>query len=285
MNRAKRTDLITIVVLCVTVLAILLSAMLGSETQEQSEDALPAKEVTYEDYNGKKIGIATGTNLEAESFKYFPDSEYLYFDGYSGLTTALALDPTMIAEVLTVIRELAREGMTMIIVTHEMRFARTVSNRVFYMDEGGIYEQGSPEQIFEHPTREKTRRFIKRLKKLQFSINASSYDYLGTINQLEHFGSDAALSPQDLRNVTLAIEELVFQCIVPAARKQDVNPIIDVLIEHSESDDTLTMQVNWGGEPYNPLEQGDELALSIVDSVVKHASYSYKAANEVICTL
>lgn len=66
MNRAKRTDLITIVVLCVTVLAILLSAMLGSETQEQSEDALPAKEVTYEDYNGKKIGIATGTNLEAE---------------------------------------------------------------------------------------------------------------------------------------------------------------------------------------------------------------------------
>lgn len=219
MNRAKRTDLITIVVLCVTVLAILLSAMLGSETQEQSEDALPAKEVTYEDYNGKKIGIATGTNLEAESFKYFPDSEYLYFDGYSGLTTALALDPTMIAEVLTVIRELAREGMTMIIVTHEMRFARTVSNRVFYMDEGGIYEQGSPEQIFEHPTREKTRRFIKRLKKLQFSINASSYDYLGTINQLEHFGSDAALSPQDLRNVMLAIEELVFQCIVPAASK------------------------------------------------------------------
>ena len=49
----------------------------------------PTREVTYEDYNGKQIGIATGTNLEAESFKYFPNSEYLYFDGYPGLSTAL----------------------------------------------------------------------------------------------------------------------------------------------------------------------------------------------------
>lgn len=68
-----------------------------------------------------------------------------------------ALDPSMIAEVLYVIRELADQGMTMLIVTHEMKFARDVSNRIFYMDEGGIYEEGSPEQIFEHPVREKTR--------------------------------------------------------------------------------------------------------------------------------
>ncbi len=58
-----------------------------------------------------------------------------------------ALDPTMVGEVLQVIRNLAGEGMTMMIVTHEMKFARDVSNRVFYMDEGGIYEDGTPEQI------------------------------------------------------------------------------------------------------------------------------------------
>ena len=62
-----------------------------------------------------------------------------------------ALDPTMVGEVLAVIRNLARQGMTMMIVTHEMKFAREVSNRVFYMDEGIIYEEGTPEQIFEHP--------------------------------------------------------------------------------------------------------------------------------------
>lgn len=72
-----------------------------------------------------------------------------------------ALDPSMKTEVLSVIRSLADEGMTMMIVTHEMSFAREVSNRIFYMDEGLIYEEGSPEQIFDHPRKEKTRRFIR----------------------------------------------------------------------------------------------------------------------------
>ena len=75
-----------------------------------------------------------------------------------------ALDPTMIGEVLAVIRTLAEEGMTMMIVTHEMKFAQEVSNRVFYMDDGGIYEDGTPEQIFEHPEKELTRRFIQKFK-------------------------------------------------------------------------------------------------------------------------
>jgi polar amino acid transport system ATP-binding protein len=60
-----------------------------------------------------------------------------------------ALDPTMVGEVLSVIRTLAQEGLTMMIVTHEMKFARDVSTRVLYMDEGVIYEDGTPEQIFE----------------------------------------------------------------------------------------------------------------------------------------
>ncbi len=78
MNRAKRTDLITIIVLCAIGLAIALSALLGGGAPSSDEDSnkAPARTFTYEDYNGKKIGIATGTNLEAESFKFFPDSEY-----------------------------------------------------------------------------------------------------------------------------------------------------------------------------------------------------------------
>ncbi|MBQ9721574.1 MAG: amino acid ABC transporter ATP-binding protein, partial [Oscillospiraceae bacterium] len=60
-----------------------------------------------------------------------------------------ALDPTLVSEVQSVIRDLSRTGKTMMIVTHEMNFARSISNRVFYMDEGGIYEDGAPEDIFE----------------------------------------------------------------------------------------------------------------------------------------
>ena len=61
----------------------------------------------------------------------------------------------MTSEVLAVIRRLAKEGMTMVIVTHEMEIARSISSRVFYMDEGIIYEEGTPQQIFENPQREK----------------------------------------------------------------------------------------------------------------------------------
>jgi putative lysine transport system ATP-binding protein len=73
-----------------------------------------------------------------------------------------ALDPEMVGEVLKVMKELAQSGLTMLIVTHEMGFARDVSNRVVFMDKGVIAEEGTPEQIFNNPTQERTREFLKR---------------------------------------------------------------------------------------------------------------------------
>lgn len=71
-----------------------------------------------------------------------------------------ALDPEMVGEVLNVMKELAQEGLTMIIVTHEMSFARDVSDRVVFMDDGVIEEQGTPDQLFNHPTSERTKSFL-----------------------------------------------------------------------------------------------------------------------------
>ncbi|AGT11319.1 amino acid ABC transporter ATP-binding protein [Paracoccus aminophilus] len=76
-----------------------------------------------------------------------------------------ALDPEMVGEVLDVMRELAREGMTMMIVTHEMGFAREVSDRVIYVDQGRITESGTPEQFFDNPKSERTRAFLSRVLK------------------------------------------------------------------------------------------------------------------------
>ena len=73
-----------------------------------------------------------------------------------------ALDPEMVGEVLKVMKELAESGLTMLIVTHEMGFAKEVSDRVVFMDKGVIAEEGSPEQIFNNPTQERTREFLKR---------------------------------------------------------------------------------------------------------------------------
>lgn len=74
-----------------------------------------------------------------------------------------ALDPEMVGEVLEVMKRLAQEGMTMVVVTHEMGFAREVANRVFFMDGGGILEEGTPEQIFDHPQEERTKAFLSKV--------------------------------------------------------------------------------------------------------------------------
>lgn len=73
-----------------------------------------------------------------------------------------ALDPEIVAEVLDVMKELAKEGMTMVVVTHEMTFAKEVSDRVVFMDKGIILEEGTPQEIFTHPQHERTRNFLKR---------------------------------------------------------------------------------------------------------------------------
>ena len=73
-----------------------------------------------------------------------------------------ALDPEMVGEVLNVMQSLAEDGLTMIVVTHEMAFARDVSSRVIFMDQGLIEEEGTPEEIFNHPTSKRTQEFLKR---------------------------------------------------------------------------------------------------------------------------
>jgi len=83
-----------------------------------------------------------------------------------------ALDPELVGEVLVAIRDLARDGMTMLVVTHEMQFAREVGDRVVFMDEGRIVEQGTPTDVLDHPREERTQRFLRRSLGLAGSLEA-----------------------------------------------------------------------------------------------------------------
>ncbi|MCI6957639.1 MAG: amino acid ABC transporter ATP-binding protein [Clostridiales bacterium] len=87
------------------------------------------------------------------------DPEVLLFDEPTS-----ALDPEMVGEVLTVMRSLAQEGMTMLVVTHEMAFARDVSNHVVYMSGGVICEEGAPQEVFGNPQKQETRDFLSRFR-------------------------------------------------------------------------------------------------------------------------
>ena len=87
-----------------------------------------------------------------------------------------ALDPELVGEVLVVMRDLAREGMTMLIVTHEMQFAREVGDRLIFMDGGKIVEQGKPRDILERPQEERTRQFLRRTLQLDHALDELTID-------------------------------------------------------------------------------------------------------------
>ena len=177
-----------------------------------------------------------------------------------------ALDPTMIGEVQAVIRDLAKTGKTMMIVTHEMNFARTVSNRVFYMDEGGIYEDGSPKQIFDSPKRDKTRRFIQRLKVLEIKINKKDYDFPATVSSIENYCQKNLVAGRICNRLQLAFEELVQQILLPRLE----NPDINIAIEYSEEKNESVMSINHGLKGFNPLETADELSLSVLKGIASN---------------
>ena len=91
-----------------------------------------------------------------------------------------ALDPELVGEVLVVMRDLARTGMTMIVVTHEMQFAREVGDRLIFMDDGRTVEQGKPTEVLDHPQEERTRRFLRRTLQLSDSLEELTIDEGGT---------------------------------------------------------------------------------------------------------
>ena len=120
-----------------------------------------------------------------------------------------ALDPTMVSEVLAVIRQLAKRGMTMAIVTHEMKFAKDVSTKIFFMNEGVIYEEGTPEQIFDNPQRPATKAFINRYRTLEFQLEDRKFDLYEIFGKQERFCNKYGLGDNMVDRVQHVIEEML----------------------------------------------------------------------------
>jgi len=182
-----------------------------------------------------------------------------------------ALDPTMVSEVLAVIRRLSREGMTMVIVTHEMEFARNTSTRVFYMDEGVIYEEGTPQQIFDHPQKEKTRAFINRIRSLNFTIHSPAFDLYALQAEMEGFCEKHMLPKRVTGYVVHVAEEAL-------GLQNDYTDIV-LSLTYSEKDGAVEMVCSSAGPPFNPLtgEGNDEnLGLTIIKGRCSSVDYAYE---------
>ena len=177
-----------------------------------------------------------------------------------------ALDPTMVGEVQTVIRELAESGRTMMIVTHDMEFAASICNRVFYMDEGGIYEDGPPEQIFYAPQREKTRQFINRLSVLDLEITSKAFDFPKAISDIQQFGLRHRLYPY-VSKMQMAFEEL---CVAYLLNRSGDDVRISAKFEYSKKDNTLQMVVRHNVEQMTEGDDDSDLALALLKHVSKN---------------
>ncbi len=167
-----------------------------------------------------------------------------------------ALDPTMVGEVLSVIRQLASMGMTMLIVTHEMKFAHDVSTRILFMYGGGIYEDGTPQQIFEHPQKPETIAFIQRIRTLHYDLNTTNSDLYAINTDIDKFCLKYGVERQKF-TLQLIFEELMFNIL------KDYRPI-SVDISFSELDYSLSMKVLVKGATSSVLNDADELSLSII---------------------
>ena len=182
-----------------------------------------------------------------------------------------ALDPTMVGEVQAVIRDLAGSGKTMMIVTHEMSFARAICNRVFYMDQGGIYEDGTPEQIFDKPQKERTRRFIRKLKVLEFVIENNDFDFIGAGVDIDRYCIQNDIPPRTKYRIRLAFEELILQELLPVLE----NSPIRVVVEYSPPDEQVEVTVSYGGGRFDPASADNELSYNVLKTSVDEIRYEY----------
>jgi polar amino acid transport system ATP-binding protein len=180
-----------------------------------------------------------------------------------------ALDPTLVGEVTAVIRSLAGSGMTMIIVTHEMSFAREVSNRVFFMDEGGIYESGTPEQIFKNPEKERTRAFIFRIRSFNFEAESPDFDRVAMLANIDNFCFRQGIETAVAEKIRLIAEELSVNIVSPASEKFTLN------ISFSEKLKTYSVAVSYA-ENRNLLEESDDfISANIIKKSAAKISYAF----------
>ena len=163
-----------------------------------------------------------------------------------------ALDPTMVNEVLSVIRNLAETGITMMIVTHEMNFAKEVSSRILYMDEGIIYEDGTPQEIFDNPKRHKTRAFVRRINTSFHEIDKNHFDFFHFFSEVENFAIKQMVEHNSRNSLKLVLEELIMKILFPRVEK------IQLEIGVSSEVGEVEIKAIWQGDHQNPLEAEDE---------------------------
>lgn len=190
-----------------------------------------------------------------------------------------ALDPTMVGEVLAVIRMLTKKNLTLLIVTHEMNFAKEVADRVLFFADGEIYEQGTPQEIFENPKGEKTIEFINRQKYFHYEIYDKNFDLPKMQRLLWTFAEKYGYSVKKANRLQLCCEEIIFEMLANFSAEEKIEMLVDII--YSEKDKISELRLICNGKNYNPFEQNekdfeDDLGVKILRNIAKNFVHSYE---------
>lgn len=169
-----------------------------------------------------------------------------------------ALDPTMVDEVETVIKRLVDSGMTSIIVTHEMRFARNIASNILFLAEGGVYEEGSPDQIFDNPQKDLTRRFIYRSRMYEEALNKTDIDIYELCSRIRQYAIAYGLTRKQSKGIEYFCEELIYPLIMFN------NAVLRIIADENRNEYSITAEFKGLNKDPLSLERIDELGLSIV---------------------
>ena len=230
---------------------------------------LTAKAESYPDElsGGQKQRVAIVRTLAMEP-------EIILFDEPTS-----ALDPRMVDDVLSVMRSLATQNYTMLIVTHEMRFAEKVSDRIFFVNDGIIYEEGTPQEIFHAPKKDATKIFINRLKTFTKTF-ADAQVNLSTVQaEIEAFARKQFMSLRHSIRLQLIFEELVYQMLIQ--RRSDIFPA-EMTMMYNETLERCDVRIVYGGDMYNPLagaDADDIISLNLIKGVVDEADFKFDGKN------
>jgi len=183
-----------------------------------------------------------------------------------------ALDPTMIDEVLAVIRKLVKTGITSVIVTHEMGFARNIANRIFFMEERGIYEEGTPDEIFDHPKREKTKIFIQKLKIFEYKLQIRQLDIYELAGKLSEYGQKYDIAKRQMNGLNLILEEI----LVFLSQNADHKDMTSVIVSYQEANQQIQLEIRYGSPSMNVLEHPDfdEISRQLIQGLTTEITYA-----------
>lgn len=192
-----------------------------------------------------------------------------------------ALDPTMVGEVLAVMRMLAKRGLTMLIVTHEMNFAREVADRVLFFAEKGIYEEGTPEEIFDHPQKPLTRAFIERQHSFVFTVAGRDFDLMEMQGGIWAFGEKYGIGSKEAYRIQLCAEEVVYAYLEALGNKSTVK----MNISYAMATGAVKLSFACKGRSFNPLGETEELDIvraNLLRKLSREENFTYEAGENIL---